>query len=253
MRSLFLIKSPALFVLPFLALQFNTPALADICLEHSIDVTVKNLPDHFTDASTESLFDGSTRFSSEGAIRLHQPGRAGDNSLVFDMGTTLLADTSFDFFYTVSDAAGRSQSRTIARLNNNGYGASYFDRNRNGRLDYSDFDTDGNNRFILNSGDYAPIGFVVHLYNGEPGNPVGTGSGRRVLTAVSPIQLLNNAVHQMTITAPGSFDHLILESTPDDVGGDARITEIKINNSDNASTGGQVGGKTCETNVETTF
>ncbi len=210
-------------------------AQASICLRASIDVATVNIPSHMNSSSVESLFDGSRTYSTNGNQRLHHPGTPGDSALIMRSSVGLLhAGTTFRVDYQNDDASGDSILSYIVALTANGYGASYFDRNGNGILDAGDFDVDNDGTINLGTGDYSPLGVVVQLYNGNPGNPVGSLPGVLVHTAYSPVRVIAATVYQFTVTAPGDFDHVVIESTPDANGADPRIIEIEHNGNPNS-------------------
>lgn len=218
-----------------------SPATADICLQSSIGVAVDNVPANMGADDENQLFDGATSYTGEKKLELIEPTLPGEEALILGMGMVLLADTTFEIFYEVDDANGRRAQDFADELNLNGYGAWYWDYDNNGVLDGADFDLSGDGDTDMGTGDYSPLGIVVQLYNGDPGNPVGTGAGSLVHTAYSPIQQLESIAYSFTITAPGEFDHLIIESMPDGAGQDPRIIEIRHNGSANFIQGANYG------------
>ncbi len=218
-----------------------SPARAEICLQSTIGVTVENLPGGFNVEDVNLLFDGAISYTGEKDLEFKDPNTPGEEPMILDMGMTLLADTTFEFFYEVDDADGEKPQDYVDNLIPFGYGPWYWDYNNNGLLDGEDFDTtsliDGKEEVNIDTGDYSPLGIVVQLYSGDPGYPAGI-TGTLVHTAYSPIQLLQTGgVYSFVVTAPGEFDHLVIESTPDGKGKEPRVIEIRHNGNANTTDG----------------
>lgn len=235
-----LCKFQALAVLPLL-IGMTSPAIADICLQGAIDVTVQNVPANLGADDENQLFDGATAYTGDNNLELREPNSPGEEALILKMEMVLLANTTFELFYEIDAADGRRTQDFADALNLNGYGAWYWDYDNNGILDGADFDLSSDGDANIGTGDYSPLGFIVQLFNGDPGNPVGSGPGTLVHTAYSPIQELENIVYSFTVTAPVEFDHVIIESTPDGAGEDPRIIEVRHNGNANFVQGGTYG------------
>jgi len=218
-----------------------TPAQADICLQSSIGVAVENVPNNFGSGDENLLFDGATAYTGDASFELVSPSSPGAEALILGMGMVLLADTTFELFYEVDDADGRPAQDYADGLNLNGYGAWYWDYDNNGILEGADFDLGGDGGADIGTGDFSPLGIVVQLFNGDPGNPVGTGPGTLMHTAHSPIQQIESTVYSFTVTAPGEFDYLVIESTPDGAGENPRLIEIRHNGATNSMQGAAYG------------
>jgi hypothetical protein len=230
--------------LPIFALLAHnaSPAYADICLQRSINATAENVPANLSLGDENLLFDGAETYTGEKNLELKEPITPGEEALIFRMSMVLLADTTFEFFYEIDEADGGIAQNYADELNSNGYGAWYWDYDDNGVLDGADFDLGNDGNINIGTGDFSPLGIVVQLFNGDPGNPVGSGPGTLVHTAHSPIQQIENIVYTFTVTAPAEFDYLVIESTPDGASQDPRVIEIKHNGTTNFAQGADYGG-----------
>ena len=218
-----------------------SPAKADICLQGTIDVAVENVPAELGAGDENQLFDGATAYTGEIQLEFNEPNSPGEEALILGMGLVLLADTTFELFYEIDDADGSRAQDFADELNLNGYGAWYWDYNNNGILDGADFDLGGDGNTDIGTGDFSPLGINVQLFNGNPGNPIGSGPGTLVHTAHSPIQQIDSIVYSFTVTAPAEFDYLVIESTPDGAGQNPRVIEVRHNGNANFVQGAAYG------------
>lgn len=219
-----------------------SPAAADICLQSSIEVVAENAPANHSLGDENQLFDGTIAYSGQDNLKFTEPGAPGEQALILDMSMTLLADTTFQLFYEVDDADGQSAQDYADALNLSGYGAWYWDHDNNGVLNSADFDLGGDGDTNIGTGDYSPLGIIVQLFNGNPGNPVGSGPGTLVHTAYSPIQEIESVAYSFTVTAPSEFDYLVIESTPDGTNKEPRVIEIRHNGNANFTQDTSYGG-----------
>ena len=223
-------------------LIFNpVSALAGVCLTQSIEVTSVYESGGINQNDIETRFNGSTSYDSNPDTRFNHPNAIGDNAMALYFNDQLGAGNSFEIYYQIDDADGDEIEDYIDELTSHGFNGAYWDGNRNGLLDENDFDVNSDGDVDVGTGDYSPLGFVVWLFDGDPGDPVGSGSGTLVHTAYSPIQLLESVVYSFTIVAPAPFDHFVVESMPDGQGPRPALVEIELNGVANGFHGGDVG------------
>ena len=204
-------------------------ARAEMCAVSTVSVTVDNVPGHMGGGDVSLLFDGDTAYTTDGNLRLHHPGTIGDNSLILHLGSTQAAGTTYTLYFENTAADGDGAQSYADDLNANGYGAWYWDRDGNGTLDGNDFDVNGDDKIKLGDGDYSALGVVLWLYDGDPGDPVGSGPGTLVHTDYSPVSVIDTVSYSYSGTAPADFDYIVIESIADDAGSDPRIIELELN------------------------
>lgn len=226
-------------------------AKATICLQSSIEIVAQSLPNTLSAGSETVLFDGSVVYKADDKIGLNDLNPPGQEALIFSLGMTLLSDTTFELFYENDQAHGATAQAFADALLASGFGAWFWDHDSNGILDSADFDLGGDGEIDEGSGDFSPLGLVVELYNGDPGDPAGTGPGSVVHTAYSPIQEIENTVYSFIVTAPTLFDHLVIKSLPDGGSAVPNVVEIRHNGNANAPQGAIYGsGVGCTLSAE---
>ncbi|MEX0346125.1 MAG: hypothetical protein AB3N20_14470 [Rhizobiaceae bacterium] len=206
------------------------------CQENIVYATVKSVPAVLSDSDVNLLFDGSRTYSGNPDLRFDNPASAGQNALIVNLNQSFVSGATLTVYFEVDDAAGQDVEDLVEALEDAGYGAWYWDRNGDGQLGENDFDIDGDEE--IGPGDYSPVGFVVELYLGDPGDPVGSGPGTLVDRQFSPIQAADQVAHSFTISAPAEFTHFTIESIPVDLGADPRVIEVEVNGIPNS--GGQL-------------
>ncbi len=212
-----------------IALYFATQSYAAVCATNTINITVNNVPSHLSNADVPLSFNGTNVYTGNGNLRFHHPTTPGNNALILALSQTVAAGSTLTLSYEVDNAAGDNPQNAVTNLIAAGYGPSYWDRDNNGIFNAADFDVNGNGSITLGSGDYSTMGFVVKLYSGNPGNPVGSGAGTLVYTGYTPVKLMAAVTYTHTLSIPAAFNYITIESTPDGVGSDPRLNEIQLN------------------------
>ena len=245
------IPAKHLFVVSAALLSAAGPAMATICLQSTIEIVAQSLPNSLSSGSENVLFDGSVAYKADDKIGLNDLSSPGEQALVFSFGMTLLSETTFELFYENDQANGATAQSYADALVAAGLGAWYWDHDNNGILDGADFDLSGDGEVDLGSGDFSPLGLVVELYDGDPGDPVGTGPGNVVHTAHSPIRQIESLVYSFSVTAPAQFDHVVIQSLPDGGVAVPNVVEIRHNGNANAPQGAIYGsGVGCTLSTE---
>ena len=145
------------------------------------------------------------------------------------MNQTFPAGTTLTFYFENDDADGQDAQKAADELNSAGFGALYWDLDGNDVLDGNDFDINGDGNVDLGTGDYSPLGLVITYYNGDPGNPVGSGPGILVHTYNVPPKPIESFAYSIVYAAPADFNYFIVESVPDGIAADPRLIEIELN------------------------
>lgn len=206
------------------------------CQENIVYATVKSTPNILSDSDVNLLFDGSRTYSGNPGLRFDNPASPGHNALIVNLNQSFTSGATLTVYFEADDANGHDVEDMVEALEDAGYGAWYWDRNGDGELDEDDFDINGDEE--IGAGDYSPVGLVVELYLGDPGNPVGNGPGKLVDRQFSPIRASDQVAHSFTISASAEFTHFTIESIPVNLGAKPRVIEVEVHSITNS--GGQL-------------
>lgn len=216
-------------IIAFSGVMLNVNFAHSWCEENMVYTTIDNFPNYLTSAEVDLLFDGSTAYSGNQNLRFQNPKSPGRNALIGNLNQSFLAGATLTFHFEIDDADGLNADFAVKVLTNARLDAWYWDRNRNRVLDPDDFDVNGDNVINIGKGDYSPLGFVISFYNGDPGDPVGSGPGTLVDTQYTPIMPIAKVSYSFVAVAPAEFSHFSIESTPVDLGVHPRLVEIEVN------------------------
>jgi hypothetical protein len=175
----------------------------DECAVVPVTYTTESVAHHISIDEIPLLFDGDTGYSDNQDLRIHQSDFPGENVITFGFSHILPAGSQFTLHYVNDDISGansRAISNFVDQLIDEGYDHTFWDYDKDGSLTTSDFDLNDDGDLDMRS-DFSPLGVTISLYDGDPGNPAGSGPGTLVYFEYSPIQIIDLVSYSHTITS----------------------------------------------------
>lgn len=208
----------------------------DECAVVPVTYTTEAIANHFSTDEIPFLFDGDTGYSDNQDLRIHQSNNPGDNVITFGFSHVLPSGSQFTLHYVNDDISGANSGAIqnfVDDLTAEGYDHTFWDYDNDGSLTTLDFDLNDDGDLDIGS-DYSPLGVTISFYNGDPGDPAGSGAGTKVYSEFSPIQIIDLVSYSHTITSPNAYDYIVIESNPDGTGKDPRLVEVEFNSNSNS-------------------